>query len=72
MATNMRRESFEKEGRISLAIDAFKRGQSESIRAAASAFDISHATLGKRLKGRPPALIPLQMVENLVCWMKMV
>ena len=52
MATNVRGESFEKEGRISLAIDAFKRGQFKSIRAAAGAFDVSHATLGKRLKGR--------------------
>lgn len=52
MATKVRRESFKKEGRISLAIDAFKHGQFKSIRAAAGAFDISHATLGKRLKGR--------------------
>ena len=52
MATNARRKLIEKEGRILMSIDAFKRGQFKSQRAAAAAFDVDQRTISNRLRGR--------------------
>ena len=49
MPTKTRRESIEKD-RISLAIDAFKRGQFKSIHAAVNAFDVSYRIMSAHLK----------------------
>lgn len=53
MPTNARRESTEKEGRVLIAVDAYKRRQFKSIRAAAAAFDVYQSTVSNRLKGTP-------------------
>lgn len=45
------------EGRILLAIQAFKNGDFTSIRAAASAFDVNRCTLTRRLNGTPQRAI---------------
>jgi hypothetical protein len=41
------------EGRIELALQAYRRGQFSSLRAAAQAYDISHHTLTRRYQGTP-------------------
>ena len=41
------------EGRIELALQAYRRKQFSSIRSAASAYDIPRNTLGYRLRGTP-------------------
>jgi hypothetical protein len=43
------------EGRISLAIDALKNAKIEEVRRAARLFDVSEATLRRRLKGNIPS-----------------
>jgi hypothetical protein len=45
-------QSTTKEGRIALAIYAYKSGHFTSIRGAANTYDIPEATLRARLKGR--------------------
>jgi hypothetical protein len=42
------------EGRVLLAIDAFKKGQFASIRAAATAYDAPYTTTLRRAQGRLP------------------
>jgi DDE superfamily endonuclease/Tc5 transposase DNA-binding domain/helix-turn-helix, Psq domain len=42
------------EGRILLAINAFKQGQFISIRAAATTYDVPYTTTLRRAQGRPP------------------
>ena len=44
-------ERKSKEARIQLAVNAFKKGQFKTIKAAALAFDISKSTLGRRIQG---------------------
>ena len=44
-------ECESKEARIQLAVNAFKKGQFKTIKAAALAFDISKSTLGRRIQG---------------------
>lgn len=46
-------ESQYKEGRLELALQAFKKHQFKSLRAAALAFDVSQDTLRRRLRGTP-------------------
>jgi hypothetical protein len=41
------------EGRISLALSIFSKGQFKSLRAAARSYDILHTTLTKRYRGIP-------------------
>jgi hypothetical protein len=43
----------QKEGRIALAIQAFKQGHISSLRAAAKAYDVPETTLRDRVKGIP-------------------
>ena len=44
-------ECESKEARIQLAVNAFKKGQFKTIKAAALAFDVSKSTLGRRIQG---------------------
>ncbi|KAJ5241722.1 uncharacterized protein N7469_000049 [Penicillium citrinum] len=46
-----RLDSEHQEGRILLALDAYKKGEFNSIRGAAAAFDVCHMTLSRRYKG---------------------
>ncbi|KAL1966447.1 hypothetical protein VTN77DRAFT_4589 [Rasamsonia byssochlamydoides] len=46
------RKSIEQEGRIELAISAYKNGEFPSIRQAASVYNVPNATLAHRIKGR--------------------
>ncbi len=41
------------EGRIALAIQAFKRGQFKSLRAATTSYDVPYSTVYDRVNGRP-------------------
>ena len=41
------------EGRIVLAIQAFKRGQFKSLRAATKSYDVPYSTVRDRINGRP-------------------
>jgi hypothetical protein len=43
----------QKEGRIALAIQAFKQGHISSLRATAKAYDVPESTLRDRVKGIP-------------------
>ena len=44
-------ECKSKEAQIQLAVNAFKKGQFKTIKAAALAFDVSNSTLGRRIQG---------------------
>ena len=44
-------ECESKEARIQLTVNAFKKGQFKTIKAAALAFDVSKSTLGRRIHG---------------------
>jgi len=63
--------SSSQEGRILLAIQAFKQGQFKSIRAAATSYDISPDTFRRRVRGVPsrrdsmPNSLKLTPVEEL-------
>jgi hypothetical protein len=46
-------DSSSKEGRLALALQAYKSGSFTSIRSAAKTYDIAETTLRARLKGRP-------------------
>jgi Tc5 transposase DNA-binding domain len=46
-------ESTQKEGRMALAIQAFKQGQFKSLLAATKAYDAPYSTAYERVKGRP-------------------
>ncbi len=54
MATDTRKESLYRAGRLELAIQAYQRGQFETPSAAAKAFDVPRNTLLRRLAGVPP------------------
>ena len=54
MATDTRKESLYRAGRLELAIQAYQRGQFETPSAAAKAFDVPRNTLLRRLTGVPP------------------
>jgi hypothetical protein len=41
----------QKEGRMALALQAYKQGQFSSLRATASAYDVPESTLQSRVKG---------------------
>ena len=43
--------NLQKEGRLSLALNVFLKGQFKSLRAAALSYDVSDITLGKRYRG---------------------
>ena len=43
--------SYEQEGRIDLALQAFRSGQFETLRRAAAAFNVKHQRLSDRLHG---------------------
>ena len=45
--------STDSEGRLLLALQAFKQGQFQSVRSAAQTYDVSHDTLGDRYRGIP-------------------
>ena len=45
--------SYQHEGRLQLALQAFNSGQFQSHRAAAAAFNVKHHTLSQRAKGTP-------------------
>ena len=44
-------QKAQKEGRMALAIQALKRGQLSSVRAAAETYDVAESTLRGRVKG---------------------
>jgi CMP-N-acetylneuraminic acid synthetase len=46
-------ESTQKEGRIALAIQAFKQGQFKSLLAATQAYDVPYSTVYERVNGHP-------------------
>ena len=43
----------QKEGRIALAIQAFKRGQFKSLKAATESYDVPYSTVRDRVNGYP-------------------
>jgi hypothetical protein len=45
--------SQEREGRLQLALQAYRSSQFKSYRTAAIAFKVNHHTLSKRAKGTP-------------------
>jgi len=47
-------ESVQKEGRIALAIQAFRQGQFNSLKAACISYDVLYSTTRDRVKGRVP------------------
>src|SRR5436305_13687156 len=51
MAPPQRREALHREGRLELAVHAYKRGDFQSYRAATQAYDVSRDTLRRRLDG---------------------
>ena len=51
MAPPQRREALHREGRLELAVHAYKRGDFQSYRAVARAYDVSRDTLRRRLDG---------------------
>ena len=60
MATSKQQAALYKEGRLELAIQAFKNSLFQSYRAAVKAYDVSQRTLKHRLNG-----IPAQPNSNL-------
>lgn len=52
MSTTPLDSAVQKEGRILLAIEALNKGQIQSIRAAAKAYNVSSSTLIHRIRGR--------------------
>jgi helix-turn-helix, Psq domain len=44
--------SVQREGRIALALDAYKQGYFTSFRAAARTYDVSWKTLSRRVRGQ--------------------
>jgi len=76
MATPQQQEAIYQEGRIALAIQAYKLGQFQTPTAAAKSYDVPLTTLRDRLKGKQlkhsliaknRLLIPI-MEESLVQW----
>lgn len=53
MATPQRREALNKEGRLELAVQGYKRGQFQNPTAAAKAYDVPVVTLRRRIAGTP-------------------
>jgi hypothetical protein len=51
MTTRLPKESSYTEGRIKLAVQAFKQGQFSNLRAAARSYDIPITTLKRRARG---------------------
>ena len=51
MPTSKQQEALYKEGRLSLAVQAYKRGDFQSYRAAAKAYDVPPNTLQRRALG---------------------
>jgi len=51
MATPQQQEAFFQEGRLDLAIQAYKQGQFSSFRAATSTYDVPRSTAQLRVKG---------------------
>src|SRR5437667_11080905 len=64
-------QSSQTEGRIVLAIQAFKQGQFKSLKAAADAYDVPYSTTRDRVNGHParcdlrPANLKLTATEEL-------
>ncbi len=56
MAPPQRQETLRREGRLELAVQAYKLGKFRSCRAAAKAFDIPRNTLQRRIDGIQPQL----------------
>jgi helix-turn-helix, Psq domain len=56
MAPPHRAELIQKEGRMTLAVNAIKKNQVSSKRSAASVYKVSKTTLQARPNGRPPRL----------------
>jgi hypothetical protein len=54
MATPQQQEAIYQEGRITLAIQAYKLGQFQTPTAAAKSYDVPPTTLCDRLKGKQP------------------
>src|SRR6266513_2727052 len=54
MATSQQQDALFREGRLDLAIDAYKQGQFSSFRAAASTYDVPRSTAQQRVKGIKP------------------
>ena len=46
-------QSIHKEGRMTLALQAYKGGHFTSVRGAADAYDVPESTLRARVNGRP-------------------
>lgn len=54
MAPPQRTQSSQKEGRIALAIQAFKQGYFSSLKAACTAYNAPYSTIRDRVHGRVP------------------
>src|SRR5450432_2699984 len=53
MPQQQRSQFSQKEGRIALAIQAFKRGQFKSLKASTESYDVPYSTVYNRVNGRP-------------------
>jgi hypothetical protein len=51
--TESSQKATEQEGRVLLALQAYQKGQFNSIRAAAKQFSVSYVTLSRRAKSLP-------------------
>lgn len=56
MAPPKRQEALHREGRLELAVQAYKQGHFRSYRAAARAYDVPRDTLQRRIAGTQPQL----------------
>ena len=54
MSTSIQQAALYKEGRLDLALQAYKRGEFQSCRAAAKAYDVPRTTLQERVAGAKP------------------
>ncbi len=76
MATLQQKQALYKEGRLNLAIQAYKQGQFQSPNAAAIAYDVPQRTFTRRLAGiqpkrgsrAPNRLLTINEEESLVDW----
>jgi hypothetical protein len=56
MVSPQREEALQREGRLELAIQAYQKGEFQSYRAAARAYDVPRDTLQHRIAGTQPRL----------------
>ena len=56
MATPQRKEALYKEGRPTLALQAYRQGQFQNVAAAAASYDVLQLTFRSRIAGIKPEL----------------